>query len=61
MKGRKPLSHVRQAQMWSQTILRLRKLFTKQIARATIANLVANYRKICDVPFDVANTCLQSH
>jgi len=35
MKGRKPLSHVRQAQMWSQTILRLRKLFPKQIARAT--------------------------
>jgi len=40
-----------------------RTLFTKQIARATIANLVANYRKICDLPddVDVANTCLQSH
>jgi len=50
MKGHKLLSHVL-----------LRTLFTKQIALATIENLVGNYRKICNVPFDVASTCLQSH
>jgi len=39
MKGRKPTSYVR-----------CRTLFTKQIADATVADLVTNYGIVCDVP-----------
>jgi len=44
-KGRKQLSHVLSS--WR------RELFRKQIAGATIAKLVENDSKICDVPFVV--------
>ena len=40
--------------------LRHLELFTKQIAGATIAKVVANDSKICDVPLVVAKTCFTS-
>ena len=40
--------------------LRRRELFTKQITRATIAKLVANDSKICNIPLVVARACFTS-